>query len=583
MRPSRWWQTGVVYQVYPRSFGDSNSDGVGDLEGIRRHLDYFVWLGVDAIWISPFYRSPMKDFGYDVADYVDVDPLFGDLAAFDRLMADAHARGLRVIVDYVPNHTSDQHAWFVESRSSRSSPRRDWYVWRDPKPDGGPPNNWISVFGGSAWALDAPTGQYYLHSFLAEQPDLDWRNPDVKQAMFDVLRFWLDRGVDGFRIDVAQFIAKDPLYRDNPPHPEPERLAHMGAWSRQLHLYDIGHPDLHAIYREFRALLDSYPGDRVSIGELHDEQVDVWAGFYGQNLDEIHIPFNFHLLFATWDAARIRTIVDAIEAALPDGAWPNWVLGNHDQRRIASRLGQAQARVAMLLLLTLRGTPTLYYGDELGLPDTELRPDQVRDPWGLVEPTQGRDPGRSPMPWDGTANGGFCAPDVEPWLPLAPGHDRHNVARTARGFGLAADHDPTPDPAAAGASRTCGGHSSDHRRHTARNVLFSEIVGRERWLPGGARRAQPERRTKAPGIGAWARAGAGRDPCGPRRHPRRHDGLRLASRRGSRDRAGGLEGPQDSGTLRSRFELGTVSKRPLTEHLLTLWRGPDVARRLDPG
>ena len=317
MRPTRWWQTGVVYQVYPRSFGDSNGDGVGDLEGIRQHLDYLAWLGVDAIWISPFYRSPMKDFGYDVADYTDVDPLFGDLAAFDRLLADAHARGLRVIVDFVPNHTSDQHAWFIESRSSRSSPKRDWYVWRDPKPDGGPPNNWISVFGGSAWALDAPTGQYYLHSFLAEQPDLDWRNPDVKRAMFDVLRFWLDRGVDGFRIDVAQFIAKDPLYRDNPPHPEPERMAYMGAWSRQLHLYDFGHPDLHAIYREFRALLDSYPGDRVSIGELHDEQFDVWAGFYGHNLDEIHVPFNFHLLFAKWEAARIRTIVDASRRRCP--------------------------------------------------------------------------------------------------------------------------------------------------------------------------------------------------------------------------------------------------------------------------
>ena len=427
MRPTRWWQTGVFYQVYPRSFGDSDGDGVGDLEGIRRHIDYLAWLGVDAIWISPFFRSPMKDFGYDVADHTDVDPLFGNLAAFDQLMADAHARGLRVIVDFVPNHTSDQHAWFIESRSSRHSAKRDWYVWRDPKPDGRPPNNWISVFGGSAWALDKSTGQYYLHSFLAEQPDLDWRNPDVKQAMFDVLRFWLDRGVDGFRIDVAQFIAKDPLYRDNPPHPEPERMAFMGAWSRQRHLYDHGHPDLHAIYREFRALLDSYPGDRVSIGELHDERFDVWAGFYGQNLDEIHIPFNFHLLFATWDAARIRTIVDSIEAALPDGAWPNWVLGNHDQPRIASRVGQAQARVAMLLLLTLRGTPTLYYGDELALPDTELRPDQVRDPWGLVEPTRGRDPGRAPMPWDGTPNAGFTGADVAPWLPLTPDHALRNV------------------------------------------------------------------------------------------------------------------------------------------------------------
>jgi glycosidase len=428
MRPTYWWQTGVVYQVYPRSFGDSNDDGVGDLEGIRRHLDHLAWLGVDAVWISPFYRSPMKDFGYDVADYTDVDPLFGDLADFDRLLADAHARGIRVIVDYVPNHTSDQHRWFVASRSSRLDPKRAWYVWRDPKADRSPPNNWISVFGGSAWTFDEATGQHYLHSFLAEQPDLDWRNPDVKSAMFDVLRFWLDRGVDGFRIDVAQFVAKDPLLRDNPPNPHPERMAHMGAWARQLHLYDHGHPDVHEIYRDFRALLDSYPGDRVSIGELHHEQFEVWAGFYGQNLDEIHIPFNFHLLFAKWDATEVRCVVDAVEAALPEGAWANWVLGNHDQARVASRIGEAQARVAMLLLLTLRGTPTIYYGDELGLPNAEVRPDQVRDPWGLVEPAQGRDPGRSPMPWDGTANGGFSTPDVEPWLPLAAGHETRNVA-----------------------------------------------------------------------------------------------------------------------------------------------------------
>ena len=428
MRPSHWWQTGVVYQVYPRSFGDSDGDGVGDLEGIRRHLDYLEWLGVDAVWISPFYRSPMKDFGYDVADYIDVDPQFGDLAAFDRLLADAHARGLRVIVDYVPNHTSDQHAWFAESRSSRTSPKRDWYVWRDPKPDGAPPNNWISVFGGSAWAWDEATGQFYLHSFLPEQPDLDWRNREVKAAMFAVLRFWLDRGVDGFRIDVAQFVAKDPLLRDNPPNPHPERMAHMGDWSQQLHLYDHGHPDVHEIYREFRALLESYPGDRVSIGELHHEQFDVWAGFYGQNLDEIHVPFNFHLLFSPWDATEVRCVVDAVEAALPTGAWPNWVLGNHDQRRLASRIGEGQARVAMLLLLTLPGTPTIYYGDELGLPNAEIRPDQVRDPWGLAEPGQGRDPGRSPMPWDGSAKAGFTAPDVDPWLPLAPGHETTNVA-----------------------------------------------------------------------------------------------------------------------------------------------------------
>jgi alpha-glucosidase len=272
------------------------------------------------------------------------------------------------------------------------------------------------------------TGQFYLHSFLAEQPDLDWRNPEVKAAMFEVLRFWLDRGVDGFRIDVAQFVAKDPALRDNPPNPHPERMRHMGDWSKQLHLYDHGHPDVHGIYREFRALLDSYPGDRVSIGELHHEQFEVWAGYYGRNLDEIHLPFNFHLLFSDWDATAVRCVVDAIEAALPAGAWPNWVLGNHDQPRLASRVGEGQARVAMMLLLTLRGTPTIYYGDELGLPNAEIRPDQVRDPWGLVEPGQGRDRARSPMPWDGTPNAGFTAADVEPWLPFAPGRETHNVA-----------------------------------------------------------------------------------------------------------------------------------------------------------
>jgi alpha-glucosidase len=427
VRPTRWWQTGVVYQVYPRSFGDSDGDGIGDLEGIRRHLDYLAWLGVDAVWISPFYRSPMADFGYDVADHIDVDPLFGDLAAFDRLLADAHARGLRVIVDYVPNHTSDRHPWFVESRSSKDSPKRDWYTWRDPKPDGSPPNNWISVFGGSSWAWDEATGQFYLHSFLAEQPDLDWRNAAVHDAMFDVARFWLDRGVDGFRIDAAQFIGKDHLVRDNPPNPHPERTAHMGAWSRQLHLYDQGHPDLHNVYRGFRGLVDSYTNDRVTIGELHHEEYAEWAAFYGRDLDELHVPFNFHLLLAPWDATAVRCVVDAIEAALPDGAWPNWVLGNHDQQRLASRIGLGQARLAMLLLLTLRGNPTIYYGDELGLRNLELRPDQIRDPWGLVEPGQGRDPARSPMPWDGTPGAGFTDGGVEPWLPFTPDAATANV------------------------------------------------------------------------------------------------------------------------------------------------------------
>ncbi|HXG39812.1 MAG TPA: alpha-amylase family glycosyl hydrolase [Candidatus Limnocylindrales bacterium] len=427
-----WWASGVVYEIYPRSFQDTNGDGVGDLEGIRRRLDYLSWLGVDAIWIAPFYRSPMADFGYDVADHTDVDPLFGDLAVFDRLLADAHRRGLRVIVDFIPNHTSDRHPWFVESRASRDSKKRDWYVWRDPKPDGSPPNNWISMFGGPAWEWDAATGQYYLHTFLAAQPDLNWRNPAVREAMFDVARFWLDRGVDGFRIDVAQFVMKDPELRDNPPNPEPETLARLGTWAAQLHLYDHGHPDVHEVYRAFRRLVDGHdPGRaRVTIGELHHPDYEVWAGYYG-DLDEIHLPFNFHLLHAPWEAVRVRAVVEAVEAALPRGAVANWVLGNHDQRRLASRVGPRQARVATMLLLTLRGAPTLYYGDELGTLDGVIPPDRVRDPWERNVPGLGRDPGRTPMAWDGSPNAGFCPPGIEPWLPLAPGWEERNVATEA--------------------------------------------------------------------------------------------------------------------------------------------------------
>lgn len=426
----RWWQTGATYQVYPRSFADANDDGVGDLLGIVSRLDYLAWLGVDAIWVSPFYRSPMADFGYDIADHTDVDPLFGSIEDFDTLLAGAHSRGIRVIIDFVPNHTSDEHPWFIASRSSAGDPKRDWYVWRVPSPGGGPPNNWLSMFGGSAWELDAATGQYYLHSFLRKQPDLNWRNPEVRAAMLDVLRFWLDRGVDGFRIDVANFVAKDPELRDNPPHPDPRQLAHLGQWSQQLHLHDHGHPDFHAIYRDIRRLVDSYPGERVTIGELHHPDLDVWAGYYGEDLDEIHMPFNFHLLHARWSAETVQAVVNGVIAAVPPGAWANWVLGNHDQPRIASRLGRAQAGVAMTLLLTLPGAPTIYYGDELGMVNGVIPPERAQDPWGITEPAQSRDPERTPMEWDGSPNAGFCAADIEPWLPLAPGwQDRHVAAQ----------------------------------------------------------------------------------------------------------------------------------------------------------
>jgi glycosidase len=430
----RWWQTGVVYQIYPRSFADASGGGTGDLAGITSKLDYLAWLGVDAIWISPFYPSPMADFGYDVSDHTDVDPLFGSLADFDELLAAAHDRGIRVLVDYVPNHTSDQHPWFVESRSSRTNPKRDWYFWRDPKPDGSLPNNWISMFAGPSWEWDPATEQYYLHTFLPEQPDLNWRNPAVKEAMFDVARFWLDRGVDGFRIDVAPLVMKDPQLRDNPDNPEPDReWSRLGSWLTQLHVNDLNHPDMHPLYRDFRRLLDGYPGERVSIGELHHPDFERWAAYYGERQDEIHVPFNFHVINSRWTSSSVRRAVEGVQGALPSGAWASWVLGNHDQPRFASpeRAGRDQAAVGMLMLLTLRGTPTIYYGEEIGMVDVPVATADARDPLERREPGRGRDGCRSPMQWDASPNAGFTARGTTPWLPLAPDARTVNVAAQA--------------------------------------------------------------------------------------------------------------------------------------------------------
>ena len=422
MQNGRWWEHGVVYEIYTRSFGDSDGDGVGDLDGITARLDHLAWLGVDAIWLTPFYRSPMADFGYDVSDHTDVDPLFGDLAAFDRLVEAAHARDLRVLVDYVPNHTSDRHPWFVESRSSRDDPRRDWYFWRDPRPDGGPPNNWISLFGGDAWELDHASGQYYLHTFLREQPDLNWRNPAVREAMWDVARFWLDRGVDGFRVDVAGAVMKDPELRDNPPNDRPWRGMFGAEWEAQDHIHDFAHPDVFGVWRDFRTLVDGYDRRdgraRVVTGEVPSHNLHEWAAYYGERLDAMHLPFGFHLLRHDWQSGTLAEVVQRVEAALPDGAVSNWVLGNHDQPRIASWAGPERARVAMMLLLTLRGAPTLYYGDELGMTDVPVPPERVQDPWEANVPGQGRDTARTPMPWTPEPNGGFTGPDVTPWLPL---------------------------------------------------------------------------------------------------------------------------------------------------------------------
>ncbi len=415
--PTPWWQTAVIYQVYPRSFQDSNADGVGDLPGIERRLDYLVQLGITAVWISPFYPSPMADFGYDVADYTAVDPLFGTLADFDSLLAAIHARGLKLILDFVPNHTSDRHPWFLASRSARTDPKRDWYLWRDPASDGGPPNNWPSNFGGSAWTLDPTTGQYYCHSFLPQQPDLNWHNPDVRQAIYAALKFWLDKGVDGFRMDVLWLLIKDPLFRDNPPNPD--YTGGNTLWS-VLPKYTANQPETHRIVAAMRALLDSYPGQRLLIGEIYLPIPDL-IPYYGTPAQpEAQLPFNFHLILSPWQAPAIAQLIRAYEASLPPGAWPNWVLGNHDQHRLATRIGAAQARTAAVLILTLRGTPTLYNGDELGLPDALIPDSEIRDPAELRQPHLGlgRDPERSPMPWDWSENAGFTAPGIPTWLPL---------------------------------------------------------------------------------------------------------------------------------------------------------------------
>ncbi len=406
-----WWQQGVVYQVYPRSFQDTDGDGVGDLTGILRRLDHLAWLGVDALWLSPVFPSPMADFGYDVSDYRGIDPLFGALADMDALIAAAHAHGLKLILDYVPNHTSDQHPWFIESRSDV---KRDWYLWRDAAPGGGPPNNWLSHFGGPAWTREAPGGQYYCHSFLPAQPDLNWRNPAVRAAMHDVLRFWLDRGVDGFRVDVMWLMVKDDQFRDNPPNPSAPPGRPFDAL---LPRWTPDRPEVQQVVAEMRAVLDEY-ADRVLIGEIY-LPVDRLVAYYGEGGRGAHLPFNFHLLqLPEWTAAAIAELVRRYEAALPPGGWPSWVLGNHDRPRIASRVGAAQARVAALLLLTLRGTPTLYMGDELGMVDTAIPASEAQDPAELREPGRGlgRDPVRTPFPWQPGPGGGFTT--GKPWLRL---------------------------------------------------------------------------------------------------------------------------------------------------------------------
>ena len=422
-----WWQNAVVYQIYPRSYQDSNGDGIGDLHGITQRLGYLQAIGIDAVWISPFYPSPMKDFGYDISNYTDVDPRFGTLADFDLLTSEAHRRRIKVLLDFVPNHTSDQHPWFQESRSSIGSAKRDWYIWRHGRAPGGAPNNWRSIFGGSAWELDPQTSQYYYHAFLKEQPDLNWTNPEVRAAMLSAMRFWLDRGVDGFRVDAVTQIMEDPMMRDEPVNPN---FNSSKDWDhdRLLHPYTDALPTTHGVIRDMRKLLASYPGDRLLINESY-LPFDKLVAYYGtDNEPEAHLPFNFHLIGAAWTPAAIAKLIRDYEAALPKGAWPNWVMGNHDNHRISTRISKEQSRIAAMLLLTLRGTPTLYYGDELGLSDSDIPSNLVQDPVERKDPGKGfgRDPERAPMLWDNTMNAGFTA--GKPWLPLDRDFGKLNVA-----------------------------------------------------------------------------------------------------------------------------------------------------------
>ena len=414
-----WWREGVLYQIYPRSFADSDGDGVGDLRGIVSQLDYLEWLGVDGIWLNPVHPSPNADWGYDVADYLDVHPALGSLRDLDELVAAAGARGIRVLLDLVPNHTSDRHPWFQDSRSSRDSGRRGWYVWADPRADGSSPNNWVSSFGGPAWTFDEHTGQYYLHNFFPQQPDLNWWNDDVRQAFQEILRLWFERGVAGFRIDVANALVKDRDLRDNPA------VAPGNPWGRRLGqqpVYNMNRPEVHDIYRGWRDLADGYEPPRVYVGEAWVYDIARWAAFYGSGDDEFHLVFNFRLVTAAFEAATLRAVVEETEQALPPGAWPALTASNHDIVRFPTRWCDGdpdRVRCALTALLTLRGTPFLYYGDELGLRQARIPDAQALD-------AAGRDGARTPMPWASGPEAGFTAPGVAPWLPM--GDTTLNVA-----------------------------------------------------------------------------------------------------------------------------------------------------------
>jgi alpha-glucosidase len=445
-----WWRGAVIYEIYPRSFSDSNADGIGDLQGIIDRLDYVAGLGVDAIWIAPFFKSPMADFGYDVADYCSVDPMFGSMADFERLLARAHDLGLRVIIDQVLSHTSVEHAWFRESRASRDNPRSDWYVWADPQQDGTPPNNWLSIFGGVAWRWEPRRRQYYLHNFLSSQPDLNFHNPHVRRAVLDNLRFWLDKGVDGLRLDAINFCFHDPLLRDNPPKPAEQRIARAfspdNPYAYQYHHHDNTRPENLQFLSELRALLDDYPGT-AALGEVASEDSLATMAEYTSG-DRLHMAYSFELLSEDSTAAHVHATVATLEERMSEG-WPCWALSNHDVRRVVTRWGGARPTRALAIqllamLCSLRGSVCLYQGEELGLPEADLPFQALRDPYGIAfwPNFKGRDGCRTPMPWDDIEHGGFSS--ATPWLPVPREHlamcaarqdaDAHSTLNAFRAF-----------------------------------------------------------------------------------------------------------------------------------------------------
>jgi alpha-glucosidase len=416
------WAPGAVYQIVVPSFMDSNGDGWGDLPGIISRLDYLQWLGASALWLSPIYSSPLLDMGYDVSNYTDVNPRFGTLADFDRLLEEAHRRDLHIVLDFVPNHTSDRHPWFQSSKSSRNDPRRDWYIWRNSAPGGGPPNNWNNQYEQSDWTWDEATGQYYMHSFMPEQPDLNWANGELRAAMGHVLRFWLDRGVDGFRIDAMVHLYKDPLFRDNPPTEDSELSQWPDCELLPAFSQDVG--GLQEIVREICGVVREYPGT-ILIGENHlpPERLPM---YYCSGLTH---PANSQLLDLKWDALQVRRMIDRYEGFLTPKYWPNWILGSHDNERVASALGLQRARVAAMMQLTLRGTPIMYYGEEIGMHNVDIPDEEMRDQLARRLPgkRRGRDYQRTPMQWSSKANAGFTT--GEPWLPVAADYEAINVDR----------------------------------------------------------------------------------------------------------------------------------------------------------